>query len=336
MTVRATILIPTHDHWATLPLAVSSALGQTVPDVEVIIIGDGATERVAAVAAGLQAGDERVRFLDLPKGPHHGEVHRGTAIQQAQGEAIFYLCDDDLLLPKHVENLLELLAGCDLVQSRNGYIDTAGELQLFPADLSDPATVDWHLKEPRRNLTSLTGTAHTRSAYLALPEGWTTTPAGEWPDHFMWKKFFRAPGFRGATHADMTALQWPTSEGRDDLGQLQRAEELAPWVARLSEPGFHEWIQAWANAAARRELARCVRESVDAIEVLAEVSAALEDTRAALGRARSDAESAGLLLEQAQARAQELGAQLDAVLASRSWRITAPLRRVTESRRDGR
>ena len=43
----ASVLIPTHDHWATLPLAVNSALGQTVEDVEVIIIGDGVTEQVA-------------------------------------------------------------------------------------------------------------------------------------------------------------------------------------------------------------------------------------------------------------------------------------------------
>ena len=130
---------------------------------------------------------ERVVFHDFPKGPHHGEIHRGTAIERARSDAIFYLCDDDLLLVRHVANLLELLAGADLVQCRNGYFDTQGSLQLFPTDLALPEAVAWHLREPPRNATSLTGTAHTRSAYNALPEGWTTTPEGQWPDHYMWK-----------------------------------------------------------------------------------------------------------------------------------------------------
>lgn len=324
--MRATILIPTHDHWATLPLAVASALGQTVADVEVLIVGDGVTSRVRQQARALEQGDGRVRFLDLPKGPHHGEVHRGTAIDQTTGEAIFYLCDDDLLLPRHVENLLGLLAGCDLAQSRNGFVDTEGELQLFPADLADPLTVAWHLKQPRRNLVSLTGTAHTRSAYVALPEGWTTTPPDEWPDHFMWKKFLSAPGFRGATHPEMTALQWPTSSGRIDLDQTARAEELAPWAARLEEPGFHEWVQAWANAAGRRELARCLRESVDTQDVLREV-------HEALAAARADAQAKGSREQHLEVRLRSAQEQLGQMLASRSWRITAPLRTVAERRR---
>ena len=163
----ATILIPTHDHASTLPLAVGSALEQTVADIEVVIIGDGATDAVRAAAQGLASSDERVVFHDFPKGPHHGEIHRGTAIERARSDAIFYLCDDDLLLVRHVANLLELLAGADLVQCRNGYVDTQGSLQLFPTDLALPEAVAWHLREPPRNATSLTGTAHTRSAYNA-------------------------------------------------------------------------------------------------------------------------------------------------------------------------
>ena len=41
--IRASILVPTHDKPETLPLAVDSALRQTVPEIEVIVIGDGVT-----------------------------------------------------------------------------------------------------------------------------------------------------------------------------------------------------------------------------------------------------------------------------------------------------
>ena len=90
------------------------------------------------MATDLCRSDPRVVFLDLPKGPNHGEIHRGRAISESRSDAIFYLCDDDLLLPKHVENLLALLSESDLVQSRNGYIDTTGRLVLFSTDLADP------------------------------------------------------------------------------------------------------------------------------------------------------------------------------------------------------
>lgn len=193
---RATVIVPTHDHALTLPLAVGSVLAQTVADLEVIVVGDGVPPDVRATAEQLCRVDGRVVFLDLAKGPHHGELHRDLAVRSAGSEAIFYLCDDDLLLPRHVENLLSLLADADLVQCRNGYVDTSGELHLYPTDLADPRAIAWHLREPRRNATSLTGTAHTRGAYLALPIGWATTPVGEWPDHYMWKKFFKMPGFR--------------------------------------------------------------------------------------------------------------------------------------------
>ena len=260
---KATILVPTHDHWATLPLAVGSALRQTVADLEVIVIGDGVSAEVRSVATDLCRSDPRVVFLDLPKGPNHGEIHRGRAISESRSDAIFYLCDDDLLLPTHVENLLALLSESDLVQSRNGYIDTDGRLVLFSTDLADRECVEWHLKSPRRNATSLTGTAHRRSTYLDLPEGWTTTPADEWPDHYMWKKFFRMDGFRGATHGEMTALQLPTSSGREQVDPEHRVEELAGWASRLAEPGAHEWLQGLANSAAAAQLAVCSRQVID-------------------------------------------------------------------------
>ena len=53
----ATVLIPTHDHGRTLGFAVHSALAQTEDDLEVLIVGDGASEETREVALALQAGD---------------------------------------------------------------------------------------------------------------------------------------------------------------------------------------------------------------------------------------------------------------------------------------
>ena len=57
--------------------------------------------------------DPRVRFFDLPKGERHGERNRHLALAEAAGRIVCYLSDDDLLLPRHVATMLELLEGAD-------------------------------------------------------------------------------------------------------------------------------------------------------------------------------------------------------------------------------
>src|SRR5690349_21612774 len=149
----ATILVPTHDHAATLDLAVRSALEQTVAEIEVVVIGDGVGDDTREVVAGLTREDPRVRFLDLPKGPNHGEVHRGTAIESTEAEIVCYLCDDDLLLPEHVESMRELLRAADLAQSQNGLFDPDGTWHHIFADLSSPACREWVL-QPGQNVVA--------------------------------------------------------------------------------------------------------------------------------------------------------------------------------------
>ena len=205
----AAILIPTHDHAATLDLAARSALEQTVAEIEVVVIGDGVGDDTREVADALAREDSRVRFLDLPKGPNHGEVHRGTAVEETGAEIVCYLCDDDLLLPDHVETMAGLLAGADLAQSQNGYLDAEGAWHPYLSDLSSPRCREWHLR-PARNSVSLTGTAHTVAAYRRLPHGWRTTPAGVWPDHHMWQQFLSAEWVRAVTAPRITAVQFPS------------------------------------------------------------------------------------------------------------------------------
>jgi hypothetical protein len=231
MTV-ASVIVPVHDHAATLATSVRSALAQNVRDLEVIIVGDGVTPAVRAVAQDLVAEDPRVRFLDFPKGPHHGEVHRHTAIQQSTGDTVFYLCDDDLLLPEHVSDLLDALRDHDIAQSLNGYIRSDETIGLYPGDLGDP----WYVARlcdlsHEFNFVSLTGTAHTRSFYEGAGAPWETTPVGAWPDRHQWRRMIMgAPGCRGTTTSRMTALAFPTHHGRDSWTPEERADEIETWM----------------------------------------------------------------------------------------------------------
>ena len=64
----ATAIVPTHSHASTLPRSVRSALSQTERDIEVIVVGDGVDEPTPEAAQALVEADDRVRFVDNPKG----------------------------------------------------------------------------------------------------------------------------------------------------------------------------------------------------------------------------------------------------------------------------
>lgn len=111
-----TIVIPTWNRVETLiRRSIPSALAQSHPNVEVVVIGDASPREVGDAVAGLE--DERVRFHNLTiRGPYDDDPVRawlaaGTppmnaGLALARGRWIALLGDDDVLLPDHVEKML--------------------------------------------------------------------------------------------------------------------------------------------------------------------------------------------------------------------------------------
>ncbi|MBW8751028.1 MAG: glycosyltransferase family 2 protein [Propionibacteriales bacterium] len=341
MTVRASVIIPCHNKPTTLPLTVDTVLRQSVPDLEVLLLGDGVTDEVREVAEALVRQDPRVLFLDFPKGPHHGEAYRHDAVMAARSDAIFYLCDDDLLLPDHVADLLALLDDATLVQSLNGYIRPDGSFRTYASDLADPISVEPILDERVQfNSISITGTAHRRSFYLEAGEHWETTPPGQWPDHHQFRRMMRHPSFRGATSHRMTALQLPTSgDGRETWSDSERQAELARWHEVVIAPGGQLVIDDLLHRGALAELAEARPQLARLSALIAEQQSLID----ALNRETSHrAEITGALEAEAEVlrrrvgrlrrRRRKLRAELDGLYASRSWRVTAPLRRLGRGR----
>ena len=88
-TPGASILIPTWDAADTLPLAVDSARRQTFTDIEIVIVGDGVTPAArAAIEPLLELGDDRIRFLDLPKAQGRGERNRHQGVLECRSELV--------------------------------------------------------------------------------------------------------------------------------------------------------------------------------------------------------------------------------------------------------
>ncbi len=174
--MRATVLIPTHDHGPTLRHSVASALAQTVTDIEIFIVGDGMPDAARDVARSVARLDPRIRLFENPKGPRHGEILRHEALREAVGHAVCYLSDDDLWMPNHVETMLALLEHCDFANALPLYLDLVkGLLGMITVNLEN--NYFRQLMVSGTNRVPLSCGAHTLQMYRRLPHGWRTTPS---------------------------------------------------------------------------------------------------------------------------------------------------------------
>lgn len=254
-TPRATIIIPTYRHAYTIDLSIESALNQTVEDVEVIVLGDGVDDATREVVGRYWRHDDRVRFMDLPKGPNHGEEYRNDAVLAARAPVVGYLCDDDLFFPEHVEDMLKLLDDHDFAHSLNGFFRPDHSFEPYPADLADPENIAWHGRWGR-NGVSLTGAFHTVESFLRLPQRWYVPEPDQMIDHAMWRIFFGQPWLRAATSDRVTTVQLPSHlDGRVSWSPHERRAELEFWAERIAMPGERAAIDALVAAGAGKKSA---------------------------------------------------------------------------------
>lgn len=247
----ATVLIPTHDHGETLRYSVPTALRQTVQDLEVFILGDGVPDITREIVREFEESDRRVRFFDLPKGPGRGELHRHEVLQEARGQIVCYLFDDDLWLPDHVAVMQELLRDSDFAFTMPVVARPGGGLTALSVDLSRP--LHRALFTHSRSTTGAVPTcaAHTMALYRRLPWGWRTTPRGHAPDKYMWAQCLADPGCVARSTSRPTAIIFPDPPRRN-LTMNRRLGELQQWSRGLEDPAwqrqfFFDVIQALAE-----------------------------------------------------------------------------------------
>jgi hypothetical protein len=123
---RFSILLPTHNRADVLRFALRSVLAQTVKDFELLVVGDGCTDRTAEVVADFR--DARLRWFDLPKAPHFGYANRNVALREARGELVAFMAHDDLWTADHLELLARGIerGGAEIAYSRPLWVIPTG------------------------------------------------------------------------------------------------------------------------------------------------------------------------------------------------------------------
>ena len=116
---KISIVIPTYNRLSELAELVESLSQQTYKNLEVIVVNDGG-ESVEVLSTLYLELD--ITILNLKENMHH--VHaRNVGVQNASGEYIMLMDDDDLIVPTHVETMVKALEGYDLVYSDVEIID---------------------------------------------------------------------------------------------------------------------------------------------------------------------------------------------------------------------
>lgn len=105
---RVSVVMPAYNQAGYLRQAIASALGQTVTDIEVLVVDDGSTDDTRAVCESF--GDPRVRYRYQENDGTSGLGARNIAMMEARGEWIALLDQDDVWLPHKLERQLETAA----------------------------------------------------------------------------------------------------------------------------------------------------------------------------------------------------------------------------------
>lgn len=240
----------------------ASVLNQDMPDLELLVVCDGAPAATVSLARRLAEQDSRVRVFDNAKGERHGEAHRARALAHANGRYIAHINDDSLWFPDHLSSLVAFLENVDFGHVMHTYVDEADRPHLVLGDLADAAE-RMRILETSYNIANLSDVAYSMDAYRRLPEGWAPAPPDVWTDLHMWRKFLRCEGLRFATLFKTTTLFFRRPAG--DISDEARAQVLR-WEAMLWKPTAREQLrqQLWSGVV--REVLSC--RAVDLRKVL--------------------------------------------------------------------
>jgi glycosyltransferase involved in cell wall biosynthesis len=120
------VVIPCWNGEAFVGEAIDSALAQTYPNVEVIVIDDGSTD---GSLDAIRSNGDRIRWVTGPNRGACAARNRGLAL--ARGELIQFLDADDMLLPQKLERMVPVavsagrraMAVCDWERESQGAVE---------------------------------------------------------------------------------------------------------------------------------------------------------------------------------------------------------------------
>ena len=174
------ILVPAYNSEKWIADTLESALAQTWPKKEIVVVDDGSTDRTLQVAKPFASKTVRI----VTQANQGASVARNAAFSLCQGDYIQWLDADDLLDPHKVEKQVRKLDDCPsrrtLLSGAWGYFNYRKRKARFsPSPLwCDLTPLEWMVRKMRDNLQMQTDN------WLVSRE--LSEAAGPW-DSRLWK-----------------------------------------------------------------------------------------------------------------------------------------------------
>jgi len=249
------ILIPCYNAELWVKQAIESALAQTWPEKEVIVVDDGSTDGSLAV---IRSFGDRIRYETGPN--RGGNVARNRLLELARGQWLQYLDADDYLLPDKVEKQVRFLQErpeTDIVFCRV-ITETRSETAVFQSvsrlpKIFDPwaLLVSWDLGQ--------TGGQLWRKSAVVDVGGWKVDlPCCQEHELFL-RLLMAGKKFSFCTHVGAVYRQWkdgsvctkdPAEVNRRRIEIIRDAEQF------LRDKGELNAERSWSISHGRLEVAR--------------------------------------------------------------------------------
>jgi GT2 family glycosyltransferase len=223
---RVSVIIATYNWSSVLPYAIRSVLAQTMPDFELLVVGDGCTDDTEHVVTTM--GDSRIRWINLPSNTGHQSGPNNRGLQEARGDFIAYLGHDDLWLPHHLECTTERLAttGCAIVHTLL--------IRVRPgSDVGSPV-----LPRPQSGMGGPPScTVHSRRVAETVG-GWGDYRVLDDPPEVDLHRRALAAGFTVTFAPRLSVIKFPASQRKDVYKDKPSHEQAAWWERVQSDENF--------------------------------------------------------------------------------------------------
>ncbi len=350
---RVTVVLPAYNHAKYVVEALESVRAQTFSDWELIVIDDGSTDETWAVlqAYAVRCGDPRIRLFTQANAGSHATLNRGMAMAQTPYLAI--LNSDDRYAPDRLQRLVQVAQSADT----DVFIVTG--LRLIDGEGEPLAEGHWwnvmYRDMQQRWRAAQAGAAHPAMQTL-LWGNFTASTSNFFLSRTLWQKMGPFKRLRYVPDWDYAlrvaseqpqAFQFLDTEALLDYRLHGRNTILSGALRNHAEAyrvlrTFHKKWAAAGHALPEHAvdrlhyLARFIRhehtrqylerQKAGWLDEVGHLRAELDAVRAAEAEGQS-------LVRQAQARVQQMEARAQQMEASRSWTLTAPLRRAGTSLR---
>ncbi len=237
------VIVPTVNRPLLLIRAVNSALAQSAPDLEVVVVIDGPDPETIRLLNDV--ADSRLRAIQNPRSLGSAET-RNVGIRAARGDWVAFLDDDDEWLSEKLE--LQLAAAGTakhfVIVSCLSYVVTPLQRYIWPRRVYDNASpLDEYLFDRR---SWFRGDVMLQCSSLLMPRELCLDLMFK-PQHDDWDMLLRAVNAKGVKIITVgkPLVVHHTEDGRDTLGagfdwreSLLWADNSRPLIGRRAYAGF--------------------------------------------------------------------------------------------------